>query len=80
MMPWRASSMTCDSAGAVATAAATPSARSRDPDDAGGTTGVRCRRSSEVTVMSGIASPRMPNAIACGGWRCATARVAGRAR
>ena len=46
---------------------------------AGGTTGVRCSRSSDVTVMSGIGSPRIPNAIACGGCRCATARVAGRA-
>ena len=63
----------------VATAAATARASSCEPDGAGGTTGVWCSRSSEVTVTSGIGSPRMPKAIACGGWRCATARVAGRA-
>src|SRR5207244_3516433 len=78
MMPWRARSITCVSAGAVATAAATARASSCEPDGAGGTTGVWCSRSSAVTVMSGIGSPRMPKAIAWGGWGCATARVGGR--
>src|SRR2546425_24448 len=60
MMPWRARSITCVSAGAAPAAAPTPAARSAEPEGAGGATGGWWSRSPEATVTSGIGSPPEP--------------------